>query len=402
MKKSKHTDALDVVIDALTSQDYTALRDYWSSSPEINEQMRKINALLQQTSTSHQTLLFEQERINHVLFHMAEGFVLIDHNANILLCNQSVKNFFNCEEDVTAKNITTLIDDKSINHAVEKALEKEQSSMFEMWLHENLILNAYVSPIHKGSLQVSESAATIFFVNVTKEKQLEKQKREFFSNASHELKTPITSILGFSEMINHNIIKTEDEKTKVLERIEIEARRMSELISNLLMISNLEAKSKPTEYVDFNLNEVLQDAISSISPVKNNEPVEIRLTSSDVMVYANRHQLYEMCVNLIENAIKYNKPGGYVSIELTAKKYHVTLKVRDTGIGIPVEHQARVFERFFRVDYGRDKKVGGSGLGLSIVKHIVNIYNGEISLRSKKDIGTTIQVRLPIVRRQDK
>jgi len=401
MKKNKYSDALDIIIDALSSQDYTALQNYEASCPKINQKIQTVESLLQQISNTHQTLLFEQERINHVLFHMAEGFVLIDHHKNILLCNQSVKNFFDCEQDVTAQNISVLVNDKSISQAVGKALEKEQSSMFEMWLHENLILNAYVSPAQKGPLQDNEPAVTIFFVNVTKEKLLEKQKREFFSNASHELKTPITSILGFSEMINHNIIKTEEEKDQVLERIEIEARRMSELISNLLMISNLEAKSKPTEYTDFNLNEVLQEAVSSVSPMNNNEPVQIEVDASDVIVYANRHQLYEMCVNLIENAVKYNKPGGLVSIELKAKKYHVTLKVKDTGIGIPVEHQARVFERFFRVDYGRDKKVGGSGLGLSIVKHIVNMYNGEISLRSKKDIGTTIQVRLPIVRRQE-
>jgi len=401
MKKENNNDSLDVIIDALASQNYTLLREYHSSCSNTNQKMQQIETLLQQLSNTHQSLLLEQERIGHVLFHMAEGFVLIDHHKNILLCNQSVKNFFDCEQDVTGKNISVLINDKSVSQAVGKALEKEQSSMFEMWLHENLILNAYVSPIHKGSLQVNKPATTIFFVNVTKEKLLEKQKREFFSNASHELKTPITSILGFSEMINHNIIKTEEEKDNVLKRIEIEAKRMSELISNLLMISNLEAKSKPTEYTDFNFNEILQEAVSSISPMNNNGPVPIEVDALDVIVYANRHHLYEMCVNLIENAVKYNKPAGRVFIELKVKKYHMTLKVKDTGIGIPLEYQARVFERFFRVDHGRDKKVGGSGLGLSIVKHIVNMYNGEISVRSKKNIGTTIQVRLPIVRRQD-
>jgi len=261
-----------------------------------------------------------------------------------------------------------------------------------------LILNVYVSPTGKNAGQASASGATLLFVDTTNEKQLEKQKRDFFSNASHELKTPITSILGFSEMINQNIIQTDEEKDNVLKRIETEAKRMSVLINDLLMISNLESKNMSPEYANFNLKEVLLEAVTSISPINNNEAVQIDLNSYDIMVYANKRQLYEMCVNLIENAVKYNKPGGKVSIELKAKKHHAILKIKDTGIGIPPEHQTRVFERFFRVDYGRDKKVGGSGLGLSIVKHIVNMHNGEITLRSKKGIGTTIGISLPIVR----
>jgi len=394
------TNPLEVVMNALSNREYKQLRDYQSPYHEVDKIMQSIEPLLQQISDSRQSLLLEQEKTNHILSNMAEGFILIDHNENILLCNHSAKNFFNCKHDVISQSILTLINDKSVNIAVDKALAKEQSSIFEMWLREDLILNVYVSPTGKNSLQPDVSGATLLFVDTTNEKQLEKQKRDFFSNASHELKTPITSILGFSEMINQNIIQTDGEKDNVLKRIETEARRMSELINDLLMISNLEAKNMSAEYADFNLKVVLLEAVASISPINNNETVQIDLNSDDIMVYANKRQLYEMCVNLIENAVKYNKPGGKVSIELKAKKHHAILKVRDTGIGIPLEHQARVFERFFRVDYGRDKKVGGSGLGLSIVKHIVNMHNGEITLRSKKGMGTTIGISLPIVRMQ--
>ena len=396
------TTPLEIVMNTLENREYTQLRNYQSPYQEVNQIMQSIEPLLQQISESHQSLLIEQEKTNHILSNMAEGFVLIDHNENILLCNHSVKAFFDCKEDVLSQNLLTLFNDKSINVAVERALGKEQSSIFEMWIREDLILNVYISPTGKNPHKTNESGATLLFVDVTNEKQLEKQKRDFFSNASHELKTPITSILGFSEMINQNIIQTEEEKTKVLKRIETEARRMSELINNLLMISKLESKNTPPEYTYFNLNEVIQEAISSVSPINNNEPIDISFDphhAHNMTVYANKQQLYEMCVNLIENAVKYNKPGGKVEVELKAKKYNAVLKVKDTGIGIPPEHQTRVFERFFRVDSGRDKKVGGSGLGLSIVKHIVNLYQGEISLRSKKGIGTTIQISLPIAKK---
>jgi len=394
------TTPLEIVMNSLSEREYKQLRNYQSPYQEVDDIMQSIDSLLQQISDSRQSLLIEREKINHILSNMAEGFVLIDHNENILLCNNSVKNFFNCKEDIISQSLITLVNDKSINVAVEKALGKEQSSMFEMWLREDLILDVYVSPTGKDSLQASESGATILFVDMTNTKQLEKQKRDFFSNASHELKTPITSILGFSEMINQDIIKTETEKDIVLKRIETEARRMSELINDLLMVSNLESKNMSPEYTNFNLKVVLEEAVASVSPINDNGAVQVSLDSCDVTVYACKRQLYEMCVNLIENAVKYNKPGGKVAIELKVKKYNVILKVKDTGIGIPLQHQTRVFERFFRVDSGRDKKVGGSGLGLSIVKHIVNMHNGEISLRSKRDVGTTIQVSLPIVRRE--
>jgi len=390
---------LEIVMNSLSNREYKQLRNYQSPYQEVNDIMQSIDSLLQQISESRHSLLGEREKINHILDNMAEGFVLIDHNENILLCNNSIKKIFNCEKDVISQNLLALVNDKSINLAVEKALGKEQSSMFEMWLREDLILDVYISPTGKDSLQANEAGATILFVDMTTAKQLEKQKRDFFSNASHELKTPITSILGFSEMINQEIIKTDAEKDNVLKRIETEARRMSELINDLLLVSNLESKNMSLEYTDFNLNDVLHEAVAAVSPKNGNGTVQVSLDSCDVAVYASRRQLYEMCVNLIENAVKYNKPRGKVSVELKTKKYNAILKVKDTGIGIPLEYQTRVFERFFRADSGRDKKVGGSGLGLSIVKHIVNVYNGEITLRSKKDVGTTIQISLPIVRR---
>jgi len=395
------TGPLEIVMHSLSKRNYEDLLEYHSPYPEVNSIMHGIEPLLQQISNSQQSLQFEQEKVNHVLANMAEGFVLVDYEETILLCNHAVKGFFNADQttDFVGKSLLELVNEKSINLATEKAFGRGKSSMFEMVMHDDLILNVHVSPTHQKSERTGMYGATLLFVDVTSDKLLEKQKREFFSNASHELKTPITSILGFSEMINQNIITTDEQKTEILHRIETEARRMSELINNLLLISKLEAGSSTTiEHSDFNFNDVVQEAIDSVSPVKDNKTIEVELNSVDMTVYANKQQLYEMCVNLIENAVKYNKPDGRVTVGLTTKKGYAILKIRDTGIGIPNEHQARIFERFFRVDYGRDKKVGGSGLGLSIVKHIVNIYNGEINLKSRKDVGTTIEIRLPIVR----
>lgn len=229
------------------------------------------------------------------------------------------------------------------------------------------------------------------------EKQLEERKKDFFSNATHELKTPITSILGFAEMLNQGLIQTENEKTQVLQRIETEARRMSDLIKDLLMVSKLESKRHSRERTSFNLRDVVTEAYDAVLPPDDSKHVEIELDLRDVPVYASRMQMYEICANLIENSIKYSKAGGKVSVSLSSDRQYAIFTVQDTGIGIAAEHHTRVFERFFRVDYGRVKKAGGSGLGLAIVKHIVNLYRGDIVLQSEKDVGTTIQIRLPIV-----
>lgn len=397
------TNPLEILMKSLAKREYEQLRDYQSPYPEINSIMLGIEPLLQQISKSRQSLLFEQEKVNHILAHMAAGFVLLDYEETILLCNNAVKGFFNADQniDFVGQNLLTLVNQKEINHATERAFRHGHASIFELIIHDDLILSVHVSPTHRKSKRSGMYGATILFVDVTNDKLLEKQKREFFSNASHELKTPITSILGFSEMISQNIVQTDEQKNEILKRIEIEARRMSELINNLLLISKLESSSWATAInTDFNFADVITEAIDSVSPLKDGEPVEIELLAVDVAVYASKQQLYEMCVNLIENAVKYNKPHGKVTVELRAKRHHVILRVTDTGIGIPSEHQARIFERFFRVDYGRDKKVGGSGLGLSIVKHIVTTHGGEISLKSRKDYGTTIEIRLPIVREQ--
>jgi len=393
------TTPLEDMIKHLEDKNYEHLHNHESPYSEVNFIMKNIKRLLQQLSDSKQSLQLERDRINHVLSNMAEGFVLIDESETILLCNNSAKRFFNNVDEVINVPLLNLVNDKTISIAATKALEKQQSSMFDLHISDELILNVYVSPTQQNThSDDSARGVTLLFVDTTVQKQLEQQKRDFFSNASHELKTPITSILGFSEMLTQNIIKTDEERSSVINRIEVEAKRMSELVNNLLTVSKLESSPMLIEHIDFNLKDVVEEAIASVSPVmNNNERVDVKLQAQNVIVHGNKQQLYEMCVNLIENAVKYNKPGGEVVVTLLTRGHNVNLKVKDSGIGIEPVHQARIFERFFRIDYGRDKKVGGSGLGLSIVKHIVSLYNGKISLRSKKDIGTTIQISLPIV-----
>ncbi len=227
--------------------------------------------------------------------------------------------------------------------------------------------------------------------------EMEKQiRQEFFSNASHELKTPITSVQGYAELLESGIIQEEGQKRDFLNRIKKEAANMNNLINDILMISRLETKDAEVLKTNVRLSIVLDDIIESIKPLAASHEVLIHMDCKPVCIYANTQQMKELFGNLISNAVKYNKPGGEVWVKVREEDRNLIVQVKDNGVGIPKESLSRIFERFYRVDKGRSKKQGGTGLGLSIVKHIVNFYHGTISVRSELDKETEFTVNIPI------
>jgi two-component system phosphate regulon sensor histidine kinase PhoR len=226
---------------------------------------------------------------------------------------------------------------------------------------------------------------------------LEKQiRQEFFSNASHELKTPITSVQGYAELLESGIIQEEGQKRDFLNRIKKEAANMNNLINDILMISRLETKDAEVLKTNVRLSIVLDDIIESIKPLAASHEVLIHMDCKPICIYANTQQMKELFGNLISNAVKYNKPGGEVWVKVREEDRNLIVQVKDNGVGIPKESLSRIFERFYRVDKGRSKKQGGTGLGLSIVKHIVQFYHGTISVRSELDKETEFTVKIPI------
>lgn len=221
-------------------------------------------------------------------------------------------------------------------------------------------------------------------------------RQEFFSNASHELKTPITSIRGYAELLENGMATDEQMKMEFLSRIKRETENMTTLINDILMISRLETKEAEVELIEVRLCPLVEEICSSLEPLAKEYQVTITSNCKPLTIKANIGQLKELFNNLIINAIKYNKPKGKVYVTVTAEAKDIVIIVEDTGMGIPEEAKQRVFERFYRVDKGRSKRVGGTGLGLSIVKHVVNYYNGTIEMDSKLNIGTRFTVRLPM------
>jgi len=265
---------------------------------------------------------------------------------------------------------------------------KEDNPEFSFKPYEYYELNLIADTTKRMADAVKESLKKIEFEKMV--------RQEFFTNVSHELKTPITSIKGYIELLENDMAANEEMKKEFLYRIKKEAQNMANLINDILMISRLETKEAEVTIREIKICPLVNEVIASVKPLARENNITFEVNCKPFTINANDGHMKELLNNLITNAIKYNKPGGKVNITISKEDNEVVFIVEDTGVGIPEESKARVFERFYRVDKGRSKKMGGTGLGLSIVKYIVNYYGGTIKLESQLGIGSIFTVRIPI------
>ncbi|KAF5031704.1 Alkaline phosphatase synthesis sensor protein PhoR [anaerobic digester metagenome] len=220
-------------------------------------------------------------------------------------------------------------------------------------------------------------------------------RSEFSANVSHELKTPLTTMIGFAEMIKEGLITDSDSIKKYCGMIHKEGLRLISLIEDIIRLSKIEEGIDGYEYNEVNLKETAEEVVNLLRHKAEDNNVTLTLKSEKVIMEANKNYISELLYNLVDNGIKYNKKGGKVDVEIFKRGVFINIVVKDTGTGIPEEHQLRVFERFYRVDKSRSKETGGTGLGLSIVKHIAELYDGAIDLKSWENVGTQITVQFP-------
>ena len=291
---------------------------------------------------------------------------------------------------VVAERFTHTIT-KPLNAIAEEMLKlKEENPEFHFDDYPYEEMNVIADTTMQMSKAVNESRNRIEFEKMV--------RQEFFSNASHELKTPITSVRGYVELLENGMVTDEKMKKDFLSRIKKETQNMTNLINDILMISRLETKEAEVALSEVRICPLVREVCSSLEPIAAECKVTVEMNCRPLVMTANTAQLRELFNNLISNAIKYNKPGGKVFVTVTKEVNELIIIVEDTGVGIPEDAKQRVFERFYRVDKGRSKKMGGTGLGLSIVKHVVNYYNGSIELESKMCEGTKFVVRLPMIK----
>lgn len=363
---------------------------------ELDRIVQRIQALSREIQTSAAKLDNEREKVDFILDNMEEGLILLDEKQDILTVNHSAKAFFDCQEDVVGKHLIHLVSNTKVGQAVADAITGGKSSIFDLTLSDSRIVSIHITQVTGDFIRNAHQnvGVIILIIDVTSDRTSYQLRQDFFSNASHELKTPITSIQGFAEILEAGIINDPAKQQEYLSRIIAESKRMANLINDILMISRLEAGIRDEEYAYVELSEVCREVVENMAPQAAAQNIQIEVEGK-AGLWASRDQMHELAANLISNAVKYNKQNGWVKIKLTDMPTKLKLKVSDTGIGIPSESQGRIFERFYRVDKGRSRRIGGTGLGLSIVKHIVNAYGGEITLKSIENEGTSISVILP-------
>lgn len=355
---------------------------------DINDILYDINELaidLNNNIIGYQT---EREKLNYVLENIAQGIVAINKNKDIFFINRFAIELLNMQER-EFKNLNEIIKDKSVISKIEDAIKLNRFSKFDIKEH-NMNIEINVIPI----LNNKNISALIKFEDVTDIRKIEIEKQDFFINASHELKTPLTSILGYSELlINMNSKnKNSDKKTDFIKRINSEALRMKELVLNMLTLSRMEANWQETIDEKIDIKDIIFNVIESnkINAQKKNINMEIKTESAFIM--ANKEKITEVINNLVDNAIKYTDEEGHIKIDLKNNGDKAIFVVKDNGCGIENKYLNRIFERFFRVKNEKYLKVQGTGLGLTIVKNICAHYNADIYIESEKDKGTEVSV----------
>lgn len=355
---------------------------------DINDILYDINELaidLNNNIIGYQT---EREKLNYVLENIAQGIVAINKNKDIFFINQFALELLN-STDSDIKSLNEIIKDKSVIKKIEDAIKLNRFSKFDI-KERNMDIEINVIPI----LNNKNISALIKFEDVTDIRKVEIEKQDFFINASHELKTPLTSILGYSELLINMSAKdkNENKKTDFIKRINAEALRMKELVLNMLTLSRMEANWQETIDEKIDLKDIILNVFESNKIKSQKRNINIELYIESAIIIANKEKITEVVNNIVDNAIKYTDDGGEIKIILKNNKDKAIFTVKDNGCGIESKYLNRIFERFFRVKNEKYLKVQGTGLGLTIVKNICAHYNADIYINSEENKGTEISV----------
>ena len=355
---------------------------------EIAPLLHRIGEQHRQISRQMKNLKQKTEELEQITRNMKEGLVLLDKDSLVLSINPAAKTLFGVDDSCVGRDFLTVDRTRELRKAVETVYGKGRSEV-----HAQRNGREYLFELSRIESQGKTMGAVILALDVTEQTQAQQNRREFSANVSHELKTPLQSIIGSAELLENGLVKPEDQP-RFLGHIRQEAVRLVNLVEDIIRLSQLdEGVELPKEPVQ--IGPVAQEIFQSLTPVAEQKQVTLKMTGAGFTMLGVRRLLYEILYNLTENAIKYNRPGGSVEVFLGMEAGSKVIRVRDTGIGIPAEHQARIFERFYRVDKSHSKQSGGTGLGLSIVKHAAASHKGTITLESQVDVGTTVTVKFP-------
>ncbi|MDD6199859.1 MAG: ATP-binding protein [Firmicutes bacterium] len=349
---------------------------------ELAPLLRRINSQQTQLRQQAATLRQKQNELDTIVGSMQEGMVLLDQRGKIISINRSAKTLLDAPYAGFGDQLLTVSRNPELQQAVEAA-SNGQSTAIRAELQGRIIQISAAPVMSENGI----SGAAMVFFDITQREKAEQQRREFTANVSHELKTPLQSISGYSELMKLGMVKPEDVQP-FAGKIYGEAQRLISLVEDIISLSHLDEGGKDLRWSDVDLYASAEDVIQSLTALAAESQVSLALEGGHCQVHGVPELIHGILYNLCDNAIKYNRPGGTVTVTVEDR----TVTVKDTGIGIPPEQLDRIFERFYRVDKSRSKEVGGTGLGLSIVKHAAKIHQAQIDVSSTVGEGTVIAV----------
>ena len=356
---------------------------------ELSPLLLKIHRQHEQIDAQLSQLRQKTDEFDHITANMKEGLVLLDASRKILSINRSAMALFGVTDNAVGEDFLTVERSRKISHGVDMALANGHTSICEE--RSGCSYQLDISRIESGGKVMG---LVILAFDVSEREHAEQTRREFSANVSHELKTPLTSIIASADLIENGLVKSED-MLRFIGHIKRESSRLMSLIDDIIRLSQLdEGVQLPEEDVD--LCDVAAEATEQLRDAADKNRVHMELDTESCILHGVPRLLHEIVYNLTENAIKYNVPGGIVTVKVRKTDSGGVLKVSDTGIGIPPEHRERIFERFYRVDKSHSKQSGGTGLGLSIVKHAASYFDAEITVDSEEGKGTAVTVTFPM------
>ena len=358
---------------------------------ELSPLLGKINRQNEVIAQQMRSLKEKQEEFTSITENMSEGFLVLDSNTDILSYNTSALRLLGADAAPAESHESALALNRSagFRSAVDAALSGTRSE--QLVRQGGRCCQVMANPVLRDG---EVEGAVVVILDITEREERENLRREFTANVSHELKTPLTSISGFAEIIQNGIVKPED-IPRFAGNIYVESQRLISLVDDILNLSRLDEADVQLEREEFDLSELARDVANRLKPAAKKNGVVITTFGDKSMINGVKSIVDEMVYNLVDNAVKYNKHNGRVTVAVEKLPEGTSLMVSDTGIGIPQADMDRVFERFYRVDKSHSKEIGGTGLGLSIVKHGAAFHNAKVSLQSTEGEGTTVRLLFP-------
>ncbi|MGI6206411.1 MAG: ATP-binding protein [Anaerovoracaceae bacterium] len=362
---------------------------------ELQPLLRRLDNQQKQIAKQVDDIQQQQREFTAITDNMTEGLIVINAKNELLSCNTSALEILNAEKPEGKTNILELTRNSVVRDAVETAAEGKHCEQ-PMKLGDR-VYSVISAPVYvnggNGESGAKEDikGAVLVFIDTTEKEERDRLRREFAANVTHELKTPLTSVMGFAELMKSGLVKAGDTK-EIAGKIYDESRRLLSLIDDILHLSRLEEMDPDQKIEEVDLKEESLDVIQRLSTVAANNNISVVYDGGDIKVDTIPQVLDEIVYNIVENAIKYNVPDGSVTIDVGIRDGRKYLSVADTGIGIPQSEQDRIFERFYRVDKSHSDVIEGTGLGLAIVKHGIKVIGAELKVESRPGEGTTMTI----------